>query len=127
MNKLLLSFLVIASSISFANSADKITIQLLEQNMILCDSQFARTSDDLKYKQCIKNVFDAYDEYIKTKRLETNFANQVEWKKFQLNELKQNSACQEYAKGTTTNSTLLRSIYFCQHVMYLNLANKSTL
>lgn len=127
MNKFLILIFYLTSSICFADETNKLTIEILERNMILCDTQFARSADENRYKQCIKNVFDAYDSYIKEKRVESSFANQIAWKDIQLNEIKQNSVCQEYAKGTTTNTTLLRNLYFCQHIMYLNLAKKATL
>lgn len=127
MNKFLILIIYLTSSICFADETNKLTIEILERNMILCDTQFARGADENRYKQCIKNVFDAYDSYIKEKRVESSFANQIAWKDIQLNEIKQNSVCQEYAKGTTTNIMLLRNLYFCQHIMYLNLAKKATL
>lgn len=127
MNKILIIIFSLGSSICLADDNKKLTIQTLERNMILCDTQFSRSADENRYKQCAKIVFDAYDDYIKEKRVASSFSNQKAWKDIQLNEIKQNSACQEYAKGTTTNTTLLRNLYFCQHIMYLNLANKATL
>ena len=126
MKKILITVLLFLPSISQANNKNDVSIDILDKNIILCDTRYSRNSDDAKYKECVNAVFFAYDNFIKQHRSDSNFKNKDEWKAFQLNEIKQNSICQEYAKGSTTNTILLRNLYFCQHIMYLNLAKKAS-
>ena len=59
MNKILIIIFSLGSSICLADENKKLTIQTLERNMILCDTQFSRSADENRYKQCAKIVFDA--------------------------------------------------------------------
>lgn len=99
-----------------------ITPEILEKNLMVCESQYARTRDLAKYQECSDNILSIYNDLINKKVNTLDKAALDAWSAVTKAERKQLETCVAFAKNTTTNSILVENMYLCQHIALRNLA-----